>query len=69
MFVFLVNGGSVNAGRTHHDKENHPNPDVRPARYGGISGPFCLSVLLRVADVSRRSELPCSGQIASKGAA
>jgi hypothetical protein len=55
LLAFPFNGGSVNARRYAHHEESSSHCAVRPGRDGGISGPGCLSLLLWVADVSRRS--------------
>ena len=74
MFLaFSFGGGSVSARRYIPYEKELSHSAVCPARHG-ISGPGCLSVVLRVADVSRRSAVSrySSKQIAlntGKGAA
>lgn len=55
LLAFRFNGDSVKARRyAHHEKERSSYRAVCPARHG-FSRTGCLSLLLRVADVSRRS--------------
>ena len=73
VFAFPCHGVSVNARRYAHHDESRSYRAVCPAGYG-ISGPGCLSDVLRWPDLSRRSAMPSnsSRQIAidtGKGAA